>query len=98
MTSKSKKKSRMSGWKIPILPVIGVVTSFNDRLSIAQSALTHLPHGNITDFGADLAVQVLGIDPRDKGFRIPTLTVSLVAEKTLNKVLKGVFKGLPLKW
>jgi hypothetical protein len=96
--AKKKRSFRSKSWKFPILPIIGVATSFNDRQSILQSAIIHIPTGDVVDLGADIAVQTIGFDPRDKGWRIPTLTVSLVVEKLLNKALKGVFRGLPLRW
>lgn len=78
----------------------GTIASLNDRNSIAQSAITHLPNRNFTDFGADLIVQTIGYDPRDQRWRIPTVPVMLIAtamlKKGVNKIAKGSMKGLPI--
>lgn len=103
---KNKGRHYRRSMKIPILPTMGIAAgltaSLNDRYSIVKSLMEHGLKGHYTDFGSDLMVQTIGLDPRTKTFKIPTFTVtvaaSVMAQRLMNRFARGAFKGLPIRW
>lgn len=102
-----KKSYKRAGWKIPILPVIGLLsTQFttlgNSTINANGPLGGFIINKNPTYLLRDELMQFTGFDSYNNSWTIPmgsaVMVITLIAEKIMNKLTRGMFKGLPIRW